>query len=64
MSALDPLIAELEDAAARLRSGDLEGAEAAALVDRVAELAGRIGSQLERDARAAAEPGEGQESLL
>ena len=64
MSALDPIVAELEAAAARLRAGELEGPEAAELVDRVAELAGQVGSQLEREARAAAEPGEGQESLL
>ena len=65
MSSLDSIVSELEHAAARLRSGELDGEDAAELVERVAELAGRLGSQLEREARAAAaEPGEGQESLL
>ena len=65
MSSLDSIVSELEHAAARLRAGELEGQEAAELVEHVAEFAGRVGSQLEREARAAAaEPGDRQESLL
>jgi hypothetical protein len=62
---IEELVAELEATAARLRQGELEQGEAAALVERCAELAGRIGSQLEREARSA--PGgttPGQEQLL
>lgn len=62
---LDQAIAELQQAAERLRSGTVEGDEAAALVDRCAELAGEIGQALEREAREArAEPLPGQERLL
>ena len=57
---LDSLIRELEDAAARLRSEELAPAEAAELVERCAELAGRVGSELDARGRAA----EGQERLL
>ena len=60
---LDDLVTELENAAARLRSGELEAAEAAQLVERCAELAGRIGSELDAQSRAASET-EGQERLL
>ena len=60
---LDSLVQELEDAAARLRSGELDPEQAAGLVDRCAELAARIGSELEAESRAAAES-EGQERLL
>ncbi len=49
--------------AGRLRAGDLDSEEAATLVERCAELAGRIGSELEAESRAAAEV-EGQERLL
>jgi hypothetical protein len=42
---------ELERAAARLRSGEAAGEEAAALVERCAELAGRISEALEQEAR-------------
>ena len=65
MSALDDAIAELESAAARLRSGDIEPDEAAALVERCAELAARVGAELDR--RSSADPDElpaGQERLL
>jgi hypothetical protein len=65
MSDLDDLAAELEELAARLRSGDLTGAEAAAAVERCAELAARLGSGLDaaaRDAERGAQ--EGQERLL
>jgi hypothetical protein len=60
---LDRLIQELEDTAARLRGGELEADEAAATVERCAELAGRIGSGLEAESRAA-EEARGQERLL
>jgi hypothetical protein len=57
---LDTLIEELEQVAQRLRAGDLDPDEAAQLVDRCAELAGRLGSGLD----AAARETEGQERLL
>ncbi len=60
---LDPLVEELEAVAARLRSGQVDPAEAATLVERCAELAGRIGTQLDAASRAGAEA-EGQERLL
>jgi hypothetical protein len=63
MSALDDLVQELESAAERLRSGELDAEEAAALVERCAELAGRIGAELDTQSRAASET-EGQERLL
>lgn len=44
---------ELERSAARLRSGDARGEEAAALVERCAELAGRISASLDEQARGA-----------
>jgi hypothetical protein len=62
---IDELVDELERTASRLREGQLEQGEAAALVERCAEIAGRVGAQLEREARAA--PGgsaPGQEQLL
>jgi predicted DNA-binding transcriptional regulator YafY len=60
---LDGLVRELEDVAARLRSEELPPEEAAALVERCAELAARVGSELDAQARAASEA-EGQERLL
>jgi hypothetical protein len=60
---LDDLIAELQDLAEQLRSGDLAPEQAAELVERCAEVAARIGGQLDADSRAAAEA-EGQERLL
>lgn len=63
---LEDLVGQLEDTAARLRQGDLDREEAAALVERCADLANRVGGQLEREARGAA-AGEGpdaQEQLL
>ncbi len=63
---LESAVAELERAAERLRAGDLDHAEAAALVERCAELAAAVGSELDRAARAAASdpaPSE-QETLL
>jgi hypothetical protein len=62
---IEDLVAELESAAARLRQGDLDQGEAAQLVERCADLANRVGAQLERDAReAAAGEQPGQEQLL
>ncbi|MBX5470708.1 MAG: hypothetical protein IRZ21_12535 [Thermoleophilaceae bacterium] len=64
--ALEGLIAELEQAAGALRAGEIERERAAALVERCAELAGRVAAELERRERAAAsgEPAPGQERLL
>jgi hypothetical protein len=62
---LEGLVEELEAAAARLRSGELDAEEAAALVDRCAELAARIGAGLDAESRAASQaPAAGQERLL
>jgi hypothetical protein len=63
-STVDHLIAELEQTAGRLRQGDLDQGEAAQLVERCADLANRVGAQLERDARDAAGEQPGQEQLL
>jgi hypothetical protein len=53
----DPDGRPVERAAERLRAGDLEQVEAAALVEECAELAARLGGELDRAARtAAAEP--------
>ena len=62
MSALEEAIAELESAAARLRSEELAPEEAAELVERCAEVAARVGAELDRRA----DPGDspGQETLL
>ena len=63
--ALGGLIEELEAAAARLRSGELGTDEAAAVVERCAELAARIGAELDAESRAASQaPAAGQERLL
>jgi hypothetical protein len=62
---IDELVSELEQAAARLRQGDLDQAEAAQLVERCADLANRVGAGLEREARdSAAGSAPGQEQLL
>ena len=63
---LDTLIRELDDAAARLRAGDIDAHEAAALVEGCAELAGRLGAELDRTAREAERDpaADGQEQLL
>jgi hypothetical protein len=60
---LDELVRELEATAARLRSGEVDSAQAAELVERCAELAGRIGTELDSQSRTASET-EGQERLL
>jgi hypothetical protein len=60
---LDGAIAELERAAARLRGEELTPEEAADLVERCAEIAARVGAELER--RSAPEGSvPGQETLL
>ena len=66
MSELDSAIRELEDAAARLRAEEMPAAEAAEVVERCAELAARIGAELDRAGREAErdDPAEGQEQLL
>ena len=51
--ALDDVVEKLERAAAELRSGDLEPARAAALVDECARLAADAGAQLDAELRAA-----------
>ena len=63
---LEGLVRELDDAAARLRGGELSAEDAAALVERCAELAARIGGELDRAGRDAERdaPAEGQEQLL
>jgi exonuclease VII small subunit len=65
MTRLDSLIDELEQTAARLRSGELETDAAAEAVERCAQLATELGSELDLQARAATatEP-PGQEKLL
>jgi hypothetical protein len=63
VSDADELSRQLEDVAARLRSGDLDPKEAAELVERAAELAARIGAELDAQSRTASES-EGQERLL
>jgi hypothetical protein len=60
---LDALTRELEEVAARLRSGELGPDQAAELVERCAELAGQLGTELDAESRAATET-EGQERLL
>ena len=62
---IEELVAELNHTAQRLREGQLEQGEAATLVERCADLANRIGGQLEREARASAGGSQpGQEQLL
>jgi hypothetical protein len=63
---LDALTRELAAAAEQLRAGELEPEAAAGLVDRCADLAARVGAQLDRAAREAEHdaPGGGQEQLL
>ena len=62
MSELDEAIAELERAAARLRSEEIDPEEAAELAERCARLAAEVGAALDRQAAAAAEP-PGEERL-
>jgi hypothetical protein len=60
---LEELAAELESVADKLRSEAIDHEEAADLVERCAELAQRIGTEIDARSRAAAEA-EGQERLL
>jgi hypothetical protein len=65
----DELVSELEAAAERLRGGELGQQEAAELVERCAELATRVGVELDAESRAASEDStdavdRGQERLL
>ena len=66
MSDLDGLIRELEESAKRLRAGELDALQAAELVEHCAELAARVGAELDRAGREAERdaPAEGQERLL
>jgi hypothetical protein len=63
---LDAAIGELEEAARDLRAGNIDANRAAELVERCAEIAGRIGSELERAGREAEREttADGQEQLL
>jgi hypothetical protein len=61
---LHELITELEDTAAQLRAGDLAPEDAAQAVERCAQLAARIGAQLDELAREPEETIPGQEELL
>ena len=63
LDSVSALVEELEAVADRLRTGSLEQDEAAALVERCAELAGRLGAEIDTRARVAGEA-EGQERLL
>jgi hypothetical protein len=60
---LEELAAELEAVADKLRSEAIDGDEAADLVERCAEVAQRIGSEIDARSRTAGEA-EGQERLL
>ena len=63
---IDSVIRELDAASGRLRAGEMEPDEAARLIERCAELAARVGAELDRAAREADReaPGDGQEQLL
>jgi exonuclease VII small subunit len=61
---LEELVAELENTADALRAGDLSPEDAAANVERCAELAARIGATLDAQAREPEETLPGQEELL
>jgi hypothetical protein len=62
-STLEELAAELEAVADKLRAEAIDGDEAADLVERCADLAQRIGAEIDARTRAAGEA-EGQERLL
>jgi hypothetical protein len=63
MADLDELTDRLERLAGALRAGDLEPAQAAELVDECARIAGEAAAELDRQARAGAQP-PGQTELL
>ena len=58
------IVDELERAAGQLRSGELDAKDAADLVERCAELAARLGAELEAMARKGEGGSPGQETLL
>ena len=60
---LEQLTEELEAVAEKLRAGEVEPDQAADLVERCAELAARLGAEVDARARSATET-EGQERLL
>jgi methyl-accepting chemotaxis protein len=60
---LEELAAELESVADKLRSEAIDADEGADLVERCAELAQRIGAEIDARGRSAGET-EGQERLL
>jgi hypothetical protein len=53
---LEGLVERLEEAAARLRAGDLQPDEAAQVVDECARLAAQAGTELDRLVRGDAAP--------
>ena len=61
---LEELVTELENTADQLRAGDLSPEDAAAAVERCAELAARVGATLDAQAREPEETLPGQEELL
>ena len=61
---LEDLVKELEGAAEQLRSGDLDSAAAADLIERCADLAARLGGELEQRLRSGEGGSPGQETLL
>jgi hypothetical protein len=61
---LQELVGELENTADQLRAGDLSPEDAAAAVERCAELAARVGATLDAQAREPDEALPGQEELL
>jgi exonuclease VII small subunit len=60
---LEELVSELENTADQLRAGDLSPEDAAAAVERCAELAARVGATLDAQAREPDETLPGQEEL-
>jgi exonuclease VII small subunit len=61
---LEELVGELENTADQLRAGDLSPEDAAAAVERCAELAARVGATLDAQAREPEDVLPGQEELL
>ena len=61
---LEDLVKELESAATQLRGGELDSAAAADLIERCAELAARVGADLEQRLRSGEGATPGQETLL
>jgi hypothetical protein len=64
MSDLQDLVRQLEDAATQLRGGNLDSAAAADLIERCADMAARLGAELEALARKGEGGSPGQETLL